>query len=113
MSSDVFIPTGPSITFLAATTAPIAVQIISNITPQDWLGLVQYRILNSFNDDVYLGWGHIAGTAQTMAAGTAGIPLLAGSMNTIGLPARIFFTGRAVGGSIAPSQVYITPGGSV
>ncbi len=73
-----FTPSGNTVTFTAATTAPAAVQAVSTT-----LGGNQYRILNAGSVTAFLGVGTTAAAANAAAAvvtssGQA-IPLLAGT----------------------------------
>jgi hypothetical protein len=101
-----FTPSGNTVTFTAATTAPAAIQAISTT-----LGGNQYRILNAGAVTAFLGIGTTAAAANTAAAvvtssGSA-IPLLAGTDEIITFVPNAYFTGVT---SSSTAVVYITPG---
>jgi hypothetical protein len=101
-----FTPSGNTVTFTAATTAPAAIQAISTT-----LGGNQYRILNAGSVTAFLGIGTTAAAANTAAAvvtssGSA-IPLLAGTDEIITFVPNAYFTGVT---SSSTAVVYITPG---
>lgn len=101
-----FTPSGNTVTFTAATTAPTAVQAVSST-----LGGNQYRILNAGSVTAFLGVGTTAAAANTAAAAVtssgAAIPLLAGTDEIITFATNAYFTG-VTGSSTA--VIYITPG---
>jgi hypothetical protein len=101
-----FTPSGNTVTFTAATTAPAAIQAVSTT-----LGGNQYRILNAGSVTAFLGVGTTAAAANSAAAvvtssGQA-IPLLAGTDEIITFLPNAYFTG-VTGSSTA--VIYITPG---
>ena len=101
-----FTPSGNTVTFTAATTAPAAIQAVSTT-----LGGNQYRILNAGSVTAFLGVGTTADAANSAAAvvtssGQA-IPLLAGTDEIITFLPNAYFTG-VTGSSTA--VIYITPG---
>jgi hypothetical protein len=106
MGIQAFTKTGNTVTFLAATTAPSAVQCASST-----LGGNQYRIINSGNVTVFLGYGTTSGDATNNAtvvtsSGPA-FPLLAGTDEILTFVPNAYFTGITSSGN---ATVYITPG---
>lgn len=101
-----FTPSGNTVTFTAAVTAPTAVQAVSST-----LGGNQYRILNAGSVTVFLGVGQTAAIANNSAAvvttTNSCLPLLAGTDEIISFLPNAYFTG-VTGSSTA--VVYITPG---
>ena len=101
-----FTPSGNTVTFTAAVTAPTPVQAVSST-----LGGNQYRILNAGSVTAFLGYGTsaaLANTAAVVVTATGGsIPLLAGTDEIITFVPNAYFTG-VTGSSTA--VVYITPG---
>ena len=100
-----FTPMGNTVTFLAASPAPTPVRALSST-----IGGTQYRIHNSGNVTVFLGFGDTAAAATTMAnASIAGstISLVPNSVEVFTFNANQYVTGTTASGS---SQVYITPG---
>lgn len=100
-----FTPMGNTVTFLAASTAPTPVRALSTT-----IGGTQYRIHNSGNAVVYIGFGASAADATTMAnASIAGatMSLVPNSVEVFTFNANQYFTGATSSGT---SQVYITPG---
>jgi hypothetical protein len=101
-----FTPSGNTVTFTAATTAPAAIQAVSTT-----LGGNQYRILNAGAVTAFLGVGTTAAAANSAAAvvtssGQA-MPLLAGTDEIITFLPNAYFT-ASTGSSTA--VIYITPG---
>ncbi len=101
-----FTPSGNTVTFTAAVTAPTPVQAVSTT-----LGGNQYRILNAGSVVAFLGIGTTAALANTNAqvvtSSNIAIPLLAGTDEIITFVPNAYFTG--VTGS-SSAVVYITPG---
>lgn len=100
-----FTPMGNTVTFLAAGTPPTPVQATSRTVSG-----TQYRIHNSGNVTVYLGFGDTANAATAMAnTSIAGltITMVPNSVEVFTLNGNQYFTGATVSGS---SQVYISPG---
>ena len=101
-----FTPSGNTVTFTAAVTAPTPVQAVSTT-----LGGNQYRILNAGSVTAFLGIGTTASDATTNAVAVTSsqksIPLLAGTDEVITFPPNAYFTG-VTGSSTA--VIYITPG---
>jgi len=106
MGINAFTKTGNTVTFLAATTAPAAVQAVSTT-----LGGNQYRIINPGSVTVFLGYGTTATEANTNAAIVtttgAALPLLPGTDEILTFVPNAYFTGITASGS---TSVYITPG---
>ena len=100
-----FSPMGNTVTFVAASSPPSAVQASGTI-----VGATQYRIHNTGNVVVYLGFGPNAAAAATMAnvslAGST-LSLVAGGVEVFTLNANQYFTGATASGT---STVVITPG---
>ena len=101
-----FTPSGNTVTFTAATTAPTPVQAVSTT-----LGGNQYRILNAGSVVAFLGIGTTSDAANTAAevvtSSNVAIPLLAGTDEIITFVPNAYFT--AVTGS-SSAVIYITPG---
>ena len=101
-----FTPSGNTVTFTAATTAPTPVQAVSTT-----LGGNQYRILNAGSVVAFLGIGTTAASAnsaaQVVTSSNVAIPLLAGTDEIITFVPNAYFT--AVTGS-SSAVIYITPG---
>jgi hypothetical protein len=101
-----FTPSGNTVTFTAATSAPSTVQAVSTT-----LGGNQYRVLNAGSVTVFLGIGQTsaqAAASATVVTTTANcIPLLAGTDEILSFSPNAWFTG-ITGSSTA--VVYITPG---
>lgn len=101
-----FTPSGNTVVFTAATTAPAAVQAVSTT-----LGGNQYRILNAGSVTVFMGVGVTAAAANSAAISVSttapSIPLLAGTDEILTFTPNAYFTG-VTGSSTA--VVYITPG---
>lgn len=101
-----FTPSGNTVTFTAATTAPAAVQAVSTT-----LGGNQYRILNAGSVVAFLGIGTTAAAANAAAVAVTSsglaIPLLAGTDEIITFAPNAYFT--AVTAS-STAVIYITPG---
>jgi hypothetical protein len=101
-----FTPSGNTITFTAATSAPTPVQAVSTT-----LGGNQYRVLNAGSVTVFLGIGQTSAQASasaTVVTSTANsVPILAGTDEVLSFSPNAWFTG-ITGSSTA--VVYITPG---
>lgn len=104
-SSNAFTPTGNTVTFTAAGTAPTPIQASGNT-----LGPTQYLVQNAGFVTVFLGYGANSSVATSNAATitTTGnsVPLVAGSVQVLTLQPNLFFTGVAS----SNTSVYITPG---
>lgn len=101
-----FTPSGNTVTFTAATTAPAAVQAVSTT-----LGGNQYRILNAGSVVAFLGIGTTAAAANAAAVAVtssgSAIPLLAGTDEVITFAPNAYFTAVTASSS---AVIYITPG---
>ena len=101
-----FTPSGNSVVFTAATSAPTAVQAVSST-----LGGNQYRVLNSGSVTVFMGVGTSASDAVNNATflttTNLSIPLLAGTDEILTFPPNAYFSGIT---STSTAVVYITPG---
>jgi len=104
-----FTPLGNTVTFLANTAAPTAVQVVQGLSTS--VSFCQYRIFNSGQNLIFLGVGSsatIANNNATVVTTTANsIPVLPGSLEIVSLPANSYFTGITASGT---SQIYVTPG---
>ncbi len=100
-----FTPMGNTVSITAAVTAPTPVRAVSTT-----IGGTQYRIHNTGNVTVYLGFGDSA-AAATSAANAAlngsTITLVPSSVEVFTFNANVYFTGATASGT---SVVYITPG---
>jgi len=106
MGIQAFTKMGNTVAFTATTSAPTPVQAASST-----LGGNQYRIINSGNVTVFLGYGVNASDATNNAVvvtttGTS-FPLLAGTDEILTFAPNAYFTGITSTGS---ANVYITPG---
>ena len=101
-----FTPTGNSVTFTAAATAPTPVRAVSTT-----LGGNQYRVLNAGSVTVFMGVGvtssDSANNAVVVSSSQKAIPLLAGTDEIFSFPPNAYFTGAT---SSSTAVVYITPG---
>ena len=100
-----FTPMGNTVTFVAAATAPTPVRALSTT-----IGGTQYRVNNSGNVAVYLGFGDTSAAASTMANATivgSTIVMNANSVEVFTFNANVYFTGATTSGT---SIVTITPG---
>ena len=100
-----FTPMGNTVTFLAASTAPTPVQALSTT-----IGGTQYRVHNSGNVVVFIGFGDTAALATSHAnASLSGqtITMVAGSVEVFTFNANQYVTAATASGT---SQVYVTPG---
>ncbi len=106
MVNSPFTPTGNTVVFTAAATAPTPVQAVSTT-----LGGNQYRILNAGSVTVFMGIGTTAATANSAAVAVTttaeSIPLLAGTDEILTFTPNAYFTGVT---SSSSAVVYITPG---
>ena len=106
MGLNAFQKTGNTVAFIAATTAPTPVQAVSTT-----LGGNQYRIINSGDKTVFLGYGSTAALANSAATvvTTSGeaIPLLPGTDEVLTFVPNAYFTGITATGT---ASVYVTPG---
>ena len=100
-----FTPQGNTVTFTAAATPPTPVQALSST-----VGATQYRVHNSGNSVIYLGYGLTAAAATTMANTTpngAVITMVPSSVEVFTFNANLYFTAATSSGT---SLVVITPG---
>ena len=101
-----FTPSGNSVVFTAATSAPTAVRAVSST-----LGGNQYRVLNSGSVTVFMGVGTTASdavnNATVLTTTNLSIPLLAGTDEILTFPPNAYFSGIT---STSTAVVYITPG---
>ena len=101
-----FTPSGNSVVFTAATSAPKAVRAVSST-----LGGNQYRVLNSGSVTVFMGVGTSASdavnNATVLTTTNLSIPLLAGTDEILTFPPNAYFSGIT---STSTAVVYITPG---
>lgn len=106
MGIQAFTKMGNTVTFLAATSAPTAVQCLSST-----LGGNQYRIINSGTVTVFLGYGTSASDAGNNAVqvttSQASFPLLPNTDEILTFVPNAYFTGITASGN---ATVYITPG---
>jgi len=100
-----FTPMGNTVSFVAAVSPPSAVQALSTT-----VGGTQYRVHNTGNVVVYLGFGSTANAAATMAnisiVGST-LSLVGGGVEIFTLNANQYFTGATSSGT---AIVNITPG---
>ena len=101
-----FTPSGNTVTFAAATSAPTPVQAISST-----LGGNQYRIINSGTVLAFLAVGTTStnATLNAVVVNTTApsIPLLPGTDEIITFAPNAWFTGITSSGS---ASIYVTPG---
>ena len=101
-----FCPSGNTVTFTAATSAPTPVQALSTT-----LGGNQYRVVNAGSTLVFMGVGttsaNATANAVVVSSSQAAIPLLAGTDEIITFPPNAWFTGITSSGTAA---IYITCG---
>jgi len=106
MSTNAFTQFGNTVTFLAAATAPTPVQAVAST-----LGGNQYRIINSGNVVVFLGYGSTAAQATTNAvtvtSSQPALPLLPGTDEILTFVPNAYFTGVTASGT---ANIYITNG---
>jgi len=106
MGINAFTKTGNTVTFLAATTAPTAVQCLSTT-----IGGNQYRIINAGTITVFLGYGTTSdvanSSAQIVTSSQSAFPLLPNTDEILTFVPNAYFTGITASGN---ATVYITPG---
>lgn len=106
MGTNAFNPCGNTVTFVAATTPPTAVQAVSTT-----LGGNQYRLVNAGTVTVFIGVGPSAGAAAANAVVASTTqqcyPLLPGAIEIATFLPNAYFTGNVSSGT---ATVYITPG---
>jgi hypothetical protein len=102
-----FNPTGNTITFLANTAAPTAIQATTNSNTS----YCQYRVFNSGSSLIFLGVGANTTIANNNAvvvtSSNTGVPVLPGTLEIFSFPSNSYFTGITSTGN---SQIYVTPG---
>jgi hypothetical protein len=100
-----FTPMGNTVSFTAAVSAPTPVRALSTT-----VGGTQYRIHNTGNVVVFLGFGETANAASSLAntaVNGSTISLVPSSVEVFTFNANVYFTGATTSGS---AVVYITPG---
>lgn len=100
-----FTPMGNTVSITAAATAPTPVRASSTT-----IGGTQYRIHNTGNVVVYLGFGDTAAAATSTANASVNgstISLVPSSVEIFTFNANAYFTGATASGT---GVVYITPG---
>ena len=100
-----FTPMGNTVTFTAAVTPPTPVRALSTT-----IGGTQYRIHNTGNVAVYMGFGETANAATLMANTTVNgstISLMPNSVEVLTFNVNQYFTGATSSGT---AVVNITPG---
>jgi hypothetical protein len=106
MVNSPFTPSGNTVVFTAATTAPTPVQAVSST-----LGGNQYRVINAGLVTVFMGLGasNTAATANAVVvtSSASSIPLLPGTDEILTFVPNAYFTGITSSGTAA---VYIVPG---
>ena len=106
MGIQAFTKMGNTVAFTANTSAPTPAQAVSTT-----IGGNQYRIINSGNVTVFLGYGVNASdetnNAVVVTATGTSFPLLAGTDEILTFAPNAYFTGITSTGS---ANVYITPG---
>jgi hypothetical protein len=107
MDVNAFSPTGLTVSFTAAVTAPTSAQAVSSAPSTR--PARQYRVVNTGAVTVLLGVGVDDAAAKTAAASIAAgaVPLVPGAVEILGLPTGSFFSGVT---STSTSVVYVTPG---
>ena len=104
-----FVQLGNTVTFLANTAAPAAVQ--PTTATANGISYCQYRVFNSGSQLVFLGYGSnstIANNNAAVVTTTANsLPVLPGSLEIVSAPCNSYFTAITLTGT---SQIYITPG---
>ena len=103
-----FTPMGNTVSFTAAVSAPTPVRASSTT-----IGGTQYRVHNTGNVAVFLGFGDTAAAATSMAntaINGSTISLVPSSVEIFTFNANVYFTGATTSGT---AVVYITPGDGV
>jgi hypothetical protein len=100
-----FTPMGNTVSFVAAVSPPTPVRAVSTT-----IGGTQYRVHNTGNVAVYMGFGDSASAATTMAnvsiVGST-LSLMPNSVEVFTFNANVYFTGATASGT---AVVNITPG---
>lgn len=106
MGINAFAKMGNTVTFLAASTAPAAVQASSTT-----LGGNQYRIINTGTVTVFLGYGATASDATNNAvvvtSSQNSLPILPNTDEILTFVPNAYFTGVTSSGT---ANIYITAG---
>jgi hypothetical protein len=106
MGINAFTKLGNTVTFLAASTAPAAVQC-----PSTTLGGNQYRIINTGTVTVFLGYGSTSSDATNNAvlvtSSQNSLPILPNTDEILSFVPNAYFTGVTSSGT---ANIYITPG---
>jgi len=100
-----FTPMGNTVSFTAATSVPAPAQALSTT-----VGGTQYRIYNSGNATVFIGFGNTTANAIAMANTSLNGPtivMVPQSVEVFTLNANQYFTGIT---TVNSSVVYVTPG---
>jgi hypothetical protein len=100
-----FTPMGNTVTFTAAASAPTPVRAVSTT-----VGGTQYRVHNTGNVVVYMGFGDTASAASTMANTSvvgSTLSLMPNSVEVFTLNGNIYLTGATASGT---AVVNVTPG---
>ncbi len=107
MDVNPFSPTGLTVTFTAASTAPTSAQAVSSAATTRPAN--RYRVINAGTQTVLLGVGATDAAAKTAAASLAAgaVPILPGAVEILGFPKGSYFSGTT---STSTSVVYVTPG---
>lgn len=107
MEVNAFSPTGLTVSFTAATTAPTSAQAVSSAPTTRPAN--RYRVVNAGTQVVLLGVGVDDAAAKTAAAsiGAGAVPILPGAVEILGFPKGSFFSGVT---ATSTSVVYVTPG---
>lgn len=107
MEVNAFSPTGLTVSFTAASTAPTSAQAVSSAPATRPAN--RYRVVNAGTQVVLLGVGATDAAAKTAAAsiGAGAVPILPGAVEILGFPAGSYFSGVT---ATSTSVVYVTPG---
>ena len=103
-----FTPMGNTVSFTAAVSAPTPVRASSST-----IGGTQYRVHNTGNVAVFLGFGDTAAAATSTANASVNgstISLVPSSVEIFTFNANVYFTGATTSGT---AVVYITPGDGI
>jgi hypothetical protein len=110
MGIQAFTPMGNTITFTATSSSPTTSVQAASTT----LGGNQYRIINSGNVTVFMGYGQANASAVANAvvvtSTQSSIPLLSGTDEILTFTPNAYFCGITSSGS---AVIYITPGDGV
>jgi hypothetical protein len=110
MGIQAFTPMGNTITFTATASSPTTSVQAASTT----LGGNQYRIINSGNVTVFMGYGQANASAVANAvlvtSTQSSIPLLSGTDEILTFTPNAYFAGITSSGN---AVIYITPGDGV